>query len=265
MRAVFEPIGFVQSCFKEKFGIPRQPLLIPEADGAIVLKKDPDLKTALRGLESFSHLWVIFVFHEHGGKKWKPSIRPPRLGGAKKVGVLASRSPHRPNPIGMSVVKLRKVDLEGRSGPIIYIQGGDLLDGTPVLDIKPYLPYADSIADATSGWASQEIERSPVKWSDTALASLKWRDEKLRGDRDPRDWSLKRLIEGIFELDPRPAFQKRRSGAPGECIGIGSSDFENLSSAGPAQPVDHGFNLFDFDVKWRVEDGAFLVTDLADL
>lgn len=266
----FEPIGFVKTCFKEKFGIPRQSGLAQSATGILRLNPHPFLSASIRELEGFSHIWVIFVFHKHNSKHWKPSIRPPRLGGAKKVGVLASRSPHRPNPIGMSVVKLEKIILSSETGGAeLHLAGVDFLDETPVLDIKPYLPYADSIADASSGWASEEIERSPVKWSETALRSLQWRDEKLRGDRDPRDWSLKRLIEGIFELDPRPAFQKRRLGGPGipDIQKQRSSDFECPSElASDLSPsVDHGFNLFDFDVKWRVEEGAFLVTDLADL
>ena len=144
----FEIIGFVETCFKEKFGIPRQPGLVNEARGIIRLRNEDDYRTAIRTLEGFSHVWVVFVFHEHGSKNWKPSIRPPRLGGAKKVGVLASRSPHRPNPIGLSALEIEKIVIDAPQGPEIHVRGVDLLDGTPVLDIKPYLPYADSIPKA---------------------------------------------------------------------------------------------------------------------
>jgi len=149
----FRPIGVIESCFKEKFGIPRQPGLARSVPAIIRLdKNDPFLAQSLRRLEEFSHLWVIYIFHEHGSRNWKPSIRPPRLGGAEKVGVLASRSPHRPNPIGLSAVELVRVDLQDPAGVAIHVRGGDFLDGSPVLDIKPYVPYADAFPDARAGW-----------------------------------------------------------------------------------------------------------------
>ena len=140
----FRPIGAIEPCFKEKFGIPRQPGLARSAPAIIRLDSgDPFLAQSLRRLEEFSHLWVIYVFHEHGSRNWKPSIRPPRLGGAEKVGVLASRSPHRPNPIGLSAVELVRVDRDDPAGVAIHVRGGDFLDGSPVLDIKPYMPPFD--------------------------------------------------------------------------------------------------------------------------
>ena len=168
----FTPIAHVQSPFKQRYGVPRQPGLAKNAIGLIQFKKDPDLKSALKTIEQFSHLWLVFVFHQHGGKKWKPSIRPPRLGGRTKVGVLASRSPHRPNPIGISVVKINKVDLENPQGPSIEVQGLDLLDGTPVLDVKPYIPYADAVPEAIAGWATPPINRLAVTYSQEALLFL---------------------------------------------------------------------------------------------
>lgn len=198
----FEAIAKVESPFKERYGVPRQPGLAANAIGKIKFKNDPDLKTALKSLEQFSHIWIVFVFHAHGGNKWKPSIRPPRLGGRTKVGVLASRSPHRPNPVGISAVELREVNLDAAGGPELVVGGIDLLDGTPVLDIKPYIPYADAIEFASAGWASEEIQRHEVLFSPEAERSL----VELAGDHHE---DTRALIEQILELDPRPAYQKR--------------------------------------------------------
>lgn len=232
----FAAIGHVQTPFKDKFGIPRQPGLVSQAKGVIKMQDDPDLKTALRSLEEFSHLWIIFVFHEHGGKNWKPSIRPPRLGGNRKVGVLASRSPHRPNPIGMSAVVLEKVDWDAKGGVEIHVAGVDLLDGTPVLDLKPYIPYADSIPDANPGWASDAITRTPVQFSDEALAEITKRDPN--GEKN-----LKALIIEVLELDPRPAFKKRQ--------------------APPTDPAQwgtrYGFDMLGNDVKYEIRKDHFYV------
>lgn len=235
----FKPIGTLYTCFKEKFGIPRQPRLVSGADGILKFENDPFLKNAVKELNGFSHLWVIFVFHQHDAKNWKPSIRPPRLGGAKKVGVLASRSPHRPNPIGISAVQLKKIDLTAPDGIELHLSGVDILDGTPVLDIKPYIPYADSIPEAVAGWAEDPIDRIAVVFSDTVLTKIE--------EIDPKKYpNLKPLIVGMLELDPRPAFQKRR-----------------LSHLSPeAEGTSYGFRLLDFDVKWKIENGIFHVIDI---
>ncbi|MEO5970814.1 MAG: tRNA (N6-threonylcarbamoyladenosine(37)-N6)-methyltransferase TrmO, partial [Bdellovibrionia bacterium] len=235
----FEAIGFLTTCFKEKFGIPRQPRLVTGADGILKLKNNPFLKTAVRELDKFSHIWIVFLFHQHDAKNWKPSIRPPRLRGAKKVGVLASRSPHRPNPIGLSAVKLERIDFDSPGGVELHLSGVDFLDGTPVLDIKPYIPYADSIPEASAGWADEVIKRTPVEFTDVAEASI----ARLSGEKYPR---LRELIVGMLELDPRPASQQRK--LPSD--GLGS------------QGTRHGFRLFEFDVKWMIRDGSFLVFDL---
>lgn len=237
----FQPIGYLESCFKEKFGIPRQPGLVKQAKGMIKLMDHPNLKTAVKSLETFSHIWLIFVFHQQGSKNWKPSVRPPRLGGTRKVGVLASRSPHRPNPIGLSAVELEKIDLQANGGPEIHVRGVDLLDGTPILDLKPYLSYADSIPNSTAGWAQEPIDRIPVDFE--LLAHSKLRE---KSQNQPQ---LQALIIEILSLDPRPAFQKRQ--------------------LAPSDPASHGtrygFKLFDFDVKWEIRDGRFVVLDLQDL
>lgn len=222
---LFKAIAVVRSPFKDKFGIPRQPGLASAAKGVVKFNPDPDLRTALRAIEGFSHIWIVFVFHEHGGRKWKPSIRPPRLGGAEKVGVLASRSPHRPNPIGLSAVVLDRVDLDAEGGPELFVSGVDLLDGTPVLDVKPYLPYADAVSGASAGWAAAPIERVPVSFE----CSL------------PSD--VRAMIVEVLELDPRPAYQKRKI---------------PLSSDG----ASFGIEIEGFEVKYKIAGGGFIVTDV---
>lgn len=239
MKHEFEPIGFVQTCFKEKFGIPRQPGLVSQAAGVVKLRDHPDLRTALRELEGFSHLWLIFVFHEHGSRGWKPSIRPPRLGGARKVGVLASRSPHRPNPIGLSAVRLERVEPDAPGGPELHVRGVDLLDGTPVLDLKPYLPYADSIPDARAGWAEEPIQITPVEFTPEA-------EEHVRAGSAAHP-ELRQLIIEMLGLDPRPAFQKRRFPPEGAA----------------SQGTRYGFLLLEYDVKWEIRGGRFRVLELA--
>jgi tRNA-Thr(GGU) m(6)t(6)A37 methyltransferase TsaA len=219
----FRAIGVVRSPFKDKFGVPRQPGLARAARGVVVLNDDPDLRTAMKSLEQFTHLWIVFVFHEHGGRNWKPSIRPPRLGGSDKVGVLASRSPHRPNPIGLSAVAIDRVDFAAGE---IYVHGVDLIDGTPVLDIKPYIPYADAFADAGSGWASAPITRWPVTFADDVIVH----DE------------LRAMISEILELDPRPAFQQKQ-------MPVETSDGSQF-----------GIEIDGVEVKYEIRNGGFTVT-----
>lgn len=238
----FSAIGFVRSPFQDRFGVPRQPGLASGARGSIQFISDPDIKTALRRIEEFSHLWIIFVFHDHGGNKWKPSIRPPRLGGSEKVGVLASRSPHRPNPVGISAVRIEKVDLDAAGGPEIFVSGLDLIEGTPVLDIKPYIPYADSIPEANAGWASGEIKRYPVKISEAA--------EQEFSKRDPKgELQLRKLALEILELDPRPAFQKSQF------------PLENSESKGRR----YGFDVLGVDIKYEICEGYFWLYEVRDL
>jgi tRNA-Thr(GGU) m(6)t(6)A37 methyltransferase TsaA len=247
----FHPIGVIRTAFAEKFGIPRQPGMVSEAKGVIVLRREAFLDQACRMLDTFSHLWLVFVFHEHGAREWKPSIRPPRLGGRKKVGVLASRSPHRPNPIGLSAVRLDRIDFEHPDGVHIYVSGVDLLDGTPILDLKPYIPFADSIPDANAGWASEPIEKFPVAFSEKSLESIARLEKRMHAANEGSGLKsdLKAMVIEMLELDPRPASQKRKM-PPRE------KDSEGLRFA---------FTLFDFDVKWEIRDGKFYVLDLEDL
>lgn len=153
-------IARIESDFPEKFGIPRQSGLLRTLKS--VIRFEPEFRNAdaLRGLEGFSHLWILWIFSENVRDTWKPTVRPPRLGGNKRLGVFATRSSFRPNPIAMSCVKIEEIRTEGKNGPEIVVSGADLMDGTPIVDIKPYLPYTDSIADATSGFAIGEPERS---------------------------------------------------------------------------------------------------------
>ena len=145
-------IAYIHTDYNEKFGIPRQSGLAPSVQGRIVFQPEYRDPEAVRGLEGFSHIWLIWEFSENRGKAWSPTVRPPRLGGNRRMGVFATRSPFRPNPIGLSCVELSEVRLDDPEGPVIVVQGPDLLDGTPILDIKPYIPYADSIPDASSGF-----------------------------------------------------------------------------------------------------------------
>jgi len=154
----FNAIGTIKSPYQEKFAIPRQANLVTAAKGQIVLQGSANNSELLRGIEQFSHLWLIFVFHGTAQQGWKPLVRPPRLGGNKKMGVLATRSTFRPNPIGMSVVKLDSLETHlkaNKQQTILHISGLDLLNGTPILDIKPYIPYSDALADAQAGFAQQ--------------------------------------------------------------------------------------------------------------
>lgn len=238
----FSAIGVVRTPFKDRFGVPRQPGLATQAKGVIKISPDPDLKTALRSLEEFTHIWIVFVFHDHGGKSWKPSIRPPRLGGNRKVGVLSSRSPHRPNPIGLSAVILEKIDFDAEGGPEIHVGGVDLVDGTPVLDVKPYVAYADSIPQAGAGWASEPIPRYPVSFSTEAEKEIEKRDPESKNN-------LRALIINVMELDPRPAFQKR----------------QNAVTDSEAWGQRYGIDVLGHDVKYELRESGFHVYAIQDL
>ena len=189
------PVGIVRSCFKEKFAIPRQPQLAPAARGVLELLPPFDQGDAVEGLEQVSHVWLLFLFHQALEDKPRLKVRPPRLGGNKSMGVFATRATHRPNGIGQSVVRLEGVE-PGR----LLLSGIDLLDGTPVLDIKPYVPYADCVSDAINLMASAAPAPISVAWADAAL--LQAREHALRLGEP-----LVELIEQCLAQDPRPAYQ----------------------------------------------------------
>ena len=218
------PIGEIRSCFKEKFGIPRQPNLVKDAPGELVFYPAFAREEAVRFLEGFSHVWIIFLFHKANASTpgdWSPMVRPPRLGGNKKVGVFASRSPFRPNPIGMSCVALESVEIS-ENGPVLHLSGVDILDRSPVLDIKPYVPYSDILPDARDGFAQGAPEPGlSVSFSQSAAAQI----SKRAGDIP----NLEAVIRGILENDPRPAYTTNTS----------------------ADRI-YGIRLYDMDIKWQV-------------
>ena len=147
-------IAYVRNDFSSKFGVPRQPGLVPEVVSTIVFEPEYRVAEALRGLEEYSHLWLLWLFSETRREGWSPTVRPPRLGGNTRVGVFATRSPFRPNPIGLSCVKLEGVEWEGADAPALLVSGADLVDGTPIYDVKPYIPYADAYPEAAQGFTS---------------------------------------------------------------------------------------------------------------
>ncbi len=193
----FTPIGTLQSPFREKFGVPRQPGLAPHAISRLVLSPAYASEECLNGLAGFSHLWLVFVFHATAAQGWQPSVRPPRLGGNETLGVFATRSMFRPNPVGLSVVELLDI-VDGPQGKALLLRGADLMDGTPVLDIKPYLPYADCLPDARAGFAATEPMQRQVIWHETALADA----ATLGVSKD-----LRALVNDVLAQDPRPAYR----------------------------------------------------------
>lgn len=204
------------------------------ARAVIKLRPHPAFRAALNRLDEFSHIWIIFVFHKNSAREWQPVIDPPSLTATKEVGVFASRSPHRPNPIGMSAVKLESIDWEAKGGIELHVSGVDLLDGTPVLDIKPYLPYADRIEEATPGWTT-EIEKYGVSFSEQSAKTLEGKP------------ALRALIEEMLSWDPRPTSQRR------------SLPLSDKRTEGRA----FAFRVEDVDVHWEVKNGAPLVISIS--
>ena len=217
-------IGRVHSPFGTKFGVPRQSGLVPEVRSELVLEpefRDPE---ALRGIEGFSHLWLIWQFSENADRGWSPTVRPPRLGGNTRMGVFATRSPFRPNPIGLSCVRLEGVRWDDARGPVLLLGGADLVDGTPVYDIKPYITYADCIPNALGGFTGGEApDALPVVCPDT-----------LRRCFSENDWEA---LRGVLSCDPRPAYQK---------------DGERI----------YGLSFAGKDVRFRVTDGTVTVVSV---
>jgi len=198
------PVAYTHSCFKDKFGVPRQPGLTRNAHAELVIEPPFDREDAFRGLESASHLWLTFQFHEAVRAEWRPVVRPPRLGGNKKIGVFASRSPFRPNSLGLSVVRNEGLVRREDGRLVLRIRDHDLIEGTPILDIKPYLPFADSVPEASLGWAeSAPTERLDVCFSKEAKAQLNELPESDYPD-------LRALIEDVVAFDPRPSFRRGR-------------------------------------------------------
>jgi tRNA-Thr(GGU) m(6)t(6)A37 methyltransferase TsaA len=225
------PVGYLRSCFREKFAIPRQPQLAPAARGVIELLPPYDQPAAVDGLEQVSHVWLLFLFHQALQEQPRLKVRPPRLGGNRSLGVFATRSSHRPNGIGQSVVKLDQVEA-GR----LWLSGIDLLDGTPIIDIKPYVPYADCLTAAHNGVAAEAPATIAVHWQACALQQAREHAVRLG---EP----LVELIEQCLAQDPRPAYQR------------------------PQPERRYGCRLWDVDVHWhypepgRIEVSGVLPAD----
>lgn len=189
-----QPIAHIHTEFGEKFGIPRQAGLVAQTEGTVVFTPAYRDEAALRGLEQFSHIWLLWEFSRSVRERWSPTVRPPRLGGNARLGVFATRSPFRPNPIGLSCVRLKGLQKTQDRGTVLLVGGADLLDGTPIYDIKPYLPYADCVPEAVGGFA---MER-PAPLLQVTLP-----------DRLPPEWSNKQreALLAVLAQDPRPRYQ----------------------------------------------------------
>ena len=229
-----KPIGYIQSPFKEKFGIPRQPGLAPHAKAVLALVHPFNRVESVRGLDEFTHIWISFLFHGVREESFRPMVRPPRLGGNQRLGVFATRSTHRPNRLGLSAVKLDRIDTS--DGVKLFLSGVDLLDETPVFDIKPYLPWSDSLPDAQAGFANEAPRpRLEVLFSDTANQFL-----KMLGERSGN--KLRQLVEEVVSLDPRPAY-------------IQDQDSER----------SFGCKLKRYNVVWTVKDSVATIASIERL
>ena len=215
-------IARIHSDFPTKFGIPRQSALVPELKSRIVFEPEYRDENALRGIEQFTHLWLIWNLSESKG--WSPTVRPPRLGGNTRLGVFATRSPFRPNPIGLSVVRLEGVERDPKLGPVLVVSGADLLDGTPILDIKPYIPYADAHPEASGGFTEQTVSHH---------LDVDFPDQLLQ--RVPPD--KRAALTGVLAQDPRPSYQDD-----------------------PARI--YGFPFAGMEVRFRVEGEQLTVVDI---
>lgn len=224
MEHTIQVIARIRSEFPTKFGIPRQSGLVPETRATIVFEPEYRSADALRGIEGFTHLWLIWEFSEAIRKDWSPTVRPPRLGGNTRLGVFATRSPFRPNPIGLSCVRLEAVRKTEHEGTVLLVSGADLMDGTPIFDIKPYLPYADAHPEASGGFTADagdfllEVVLPPEL------------EERLPQER-------RAALRGVLSHDPRPSYQ----GNPGRV---------------------YGMRFAEFDVRFRVEEKTLTVTDI---
>ncbi|MCU4323480.1 tRNA (N6-threonylcarbamoyladenosine(37)-N6)-methyltransferase TrmO [Acinetobacter schindleri] len=210
-------IGIMKSPYKEKFGIPRQPNLV-EVESYIEMQAPYNDLLAFEGIEEFSHLWLLWQFHDNKNQensKFRPQVRPPRLGGNQKIGVFATRSMYRPSPIGLSVVKLKEVKKVGKTVRV-YVTGSDLLEGTPIVDIKPYIHYSDAVMEAQSGYAQEEPVRKYVVWSEQAELER----EQLVQTKGLSEQVIRELAE-VLSLDPRPAYQEN----PERIYGMRFADF----------------------------------------
>ena len=223
---IIEPIAHVENDYKEKFGIPRQSGMVKAVVSKIVFEPEYRDVNAIRGIEGYSHLWLIWQFSKNADAGWTPTVRPPRLGGNTRMGVFATRSPFRPNSLGLSCVELTRVELT-EEGPALYVKGADLLNGTPIFDIKPYVPYADSYPEARSGFAGDVLgHHMEIEASEDIL------------NRIPEE--KREAVLEILSLDPRPGYQ----GDPERIYGM-----------------DYG----EWNIRFCARDGKIIVLDAKDL
>ena len=217
-------IARIHTDFPTKFGIPRQSGIVATLQATIVFEHEYRNAEAVRGLEDFSHIWLLWEFSEAKRDGWSPTVRPPRLGGNMRKGVFATRSPFRPNPIGLSSVRLEKVELDPKLGPVLHVSGADLMDGTPIYDIKPYIAYTDSHPEAVSGFAS-----TPADF----LLEVDFPEDLLRQVPE----SQRKSLVDVLAHDPRPQYQ---------------DDPERV----------YGMMFSDMEVKFKVEDTLLKVVDV---
>lgn len=222
------PVATLRSPYRQKFAIPRQPALVREAIGEIMFLPEYADPNCLRGLEGFSHLWLLFLFHETAAQGWTPTVAPPRLGGSTKVGVFASRSTFRPNPIGLSVVEFLDVHQQGKE-LVLRVRGIDLLDGTPILDIKPYLPWVDAVPQARGGYAGT----APPATLQVQFAPQARQELAHHTQRHP---DLEAFIRAVLGQDPRPAVHVRQG-----------------------TERDYAMFLYDLNIRWQVQDNTCTV------
>jgi len=220
----FNCIARIFTDFETKFGIPRQSGLVPETLGEIVFEPEYRNDSALKGLEDFSHLWIIWEFSESIKENWSPTVRPPRLGGNKRMGVFATRSPFRPNPIGLSCVKIEEIKKTADKGTVIVVSGADILNGTPVYDIKPYIPYTDSRPDAKGGF-------SEMVFGDRLKVEIPEEFKNVLSE------DKQRALTAVLAGDPRPAYQED-------------------------EDREYGFEFAGYAVKFKVKEEMLVVTDL---
>ncbi|MCP4598077.1 tRNA (N6-threonylcarbamoyladenosine(37)-N6)-methyltransferase TrmO [Neptuniibacter sp.] len=226
-----ETVAKIKSPYKEKFGIPRQPGLAESLISRVQLLGEYANPEMARGLEQCTHIWLLFIFSECVDKGWKPTVRPPRLGGNKRMGVFSTRSPFRPNPIGMSPVKLIAIEQQGSAIELV-ISGADLLDGTPIIDIKPYLPYSDIIPEAECSFAPNiQLLPQSVKFSSTALEACKTIEKDIQQP-------VQQQITELLKCDPRPAYKKNNP--------------------------DHsyGVTLHNANIRFRITDAEIIVDNI---
>ncbi len=229
MKITFESIGIVYSCYKEKFAIPRQAGLVTASTASIELLAPYNELEAIKGLEDFSHLWVAFIFHQHIGKDWSPTVRPPRMEGKQRLGVFATRSSYRPNPLGLSLVELDHIE-QKKKRLLLHIKGADILDQTPVIDIKPYIPYSDSISAARGGFTDR-LENKPLSVRFSEIARIQCQQASSRYPQ------IEQFITQLLSIDHRPHYMKKMH-------------------------KPYSTRVYDYDLRWEIDDDRVLVLSM---